>query len=119
VADAIAGAAWRAAADARVAAVVCWTRTGATARAVARLRPAAPLIGLTPSPATARRLALSWGVLPVVELIDPVPGAVAAAAVAHARRLDLARPGDVIAVVAAASGRPGTPPDLLHLVEVD
>jgi pyruvate kinase len=119
VADAIAGAAWRAAADARVAAIVCWTRTGTTARAVARLRPAAPLVGLTPSPATARRLALTWGVLPVVEPIDPTPGAVAGAAVAHARRLDLARPGDVVAVVAAASGRPGTPPDLLHLVGVD
>ena len=119
VADAIAGAAWRAAADARVAAVVCWTRTGTTARAVARLRPAAPLVGLTPSPVTARRLALTWGVLPVVEAIEPSPGAVAGAAVAHARRLDLARPGDVVAVVAAASGRPGTPPDLLHLVEVD
>jgi pyruvate kinase len=118
VADAIAGAAWRAAADARVAAVVCWTRTGTAARAVARLRPAAPLVGLTPSPAAARQLALSWGVVPVVETIDPVPGAVAAAAVAHARRLDLAHPGDVVAVVAAASGQPGAPPDLLHLVEV-
>jgi len=119
VADAIAGAAWRAAADARVAAIVCWTRTGTTARAVARLRPAAPLLGLTPSPATARRLALTWGVLPVVEPIEPTPGTVAAAAVAHARRLDLARTGDVVAVVASASGRPGAPPDLLHLVAVD
>ncbi len=118
VADAIAAAAWRGAADAAVAAIVCWTRTGTTARAVARLRPAAPLVGLTASAATGRRLALTWGVVPVVDAVEPGAGAVADAAVGHARRLGLAGPGDVVAVVAAASGRPGAPPDLLHLLTV-
>ena len=118
VADAIAAAAWRAAADAAVAAVVCWTRSGTTARAVARLRPSAPLVGLTPSEGTARRLALTWGVVPVVVELAPNPEAVTEAAVAHVRRLGLARPGDVVAVVAAASGRAGALPDLLRLVEV-
>jgi pyruvate kinase len=118
VAEAIAEAAWRAARHAGVAAIVCCTQSGTTARAVARLRPPAPLLGLTPSAATARRLALSWGVVPVVDERVPTPDAVAAGAVEHSRRLGLARPGDVVAVVSAASGVPGALPDSLRLVEV-
>jgi pyruvate kinase len=33
---------------------------------MARFRPRAPLIGLSPDAAVARRLALSWGVVPVM-----------------------------------------------------
>jgi pyruvate kinase len=117
VADAIAAAAWRAAHDAAVGAIVCRTRTGTTARAVARLRPAAPLVGLTPSPATARRLALSWGVVPVVDG-GPSTAPLHDLALGHCRRLGLVHPGDVVAVVAASSGAPGALPDDLRLVEV-
>ena len=48
-----------------VAAIVTYTASGKTALRAARERPAAPILGLTPDLATARRLALVWGMHPV------------------------------------------------------
>jgi pyruvate kinase len=62
---AITHAAWQAATDADVRAILCCTRSGRTARAMARFRPTARLIGLSPEPAAVRALALSWGVEPL------------------------------------------------------
>ncbi len=42
-------------------AVVCWTSSGSTALRCARERPEAPIVVLTPSIETARKLALGWG----------------------------------------------------------
>src|SRR5262249_46335593 len=44
--------------------------SGSTARMIAKYRPDAPILGVTPDPATFRRLALVWGVRPL--LIGPV-----------------------------------------------
>src|SRR3954468_5563346 len=42
-------------------AIICWTKTGTTALRAARERAEAPIIALTPSMETARRLSLVWG----------------------------------------------------------
>ena len=42
-------------------AIICWTKSGATALRAARERSRAPIIAVTPSIETARRLALVWG----------------------------------------------------------
>ena len=42
-------------------AIICWTQSGSTALRAARERSRAPIIALTPSLATARRLSLVWG----------------------------------------------------------
>ena len=42
-------------------AIICWTKTGTTALRAARERAEAPIIALTPSIETARRLCLVWG----------------------------------------------------------
>jgi pyruvate kinase len=42
-------------------AIICWTKTGSTALRAARERSPAPIIAVTPSLDTARRLALVWG----------------------------------------------------------
>ncbi len=42
-------------------AIICWTKTGGTALRAARERSPAPIIAITPSLETARRLALVWG----------------------------------------------------------
>lgn len=65
-ADAIAGAAHAIAQTVRLAAIVCYTATGSTALRVARERPGLPVISLTPVESTARRLALVWGIQPVL-----------------------------------------------------
>ncbi|ABS63644.1 pyruvate kinase [Parvibaculum lavamentivorans DS-1] len=60
-ADAISAAAHSVADTLNAAAIVCWTNSGSTGLRAARERPLFPIIVLTPVPATARRLALVWG----------------------------------------------------------
>src|SRR6202035_3040625 len=59
-------AGWRAAVEEEAACIVACTRSGATARAISRFRPAMPIVACTPSSRTARQLALSWGVDSIV-----------------------------------------------------
>ena len=65
VADTICHAMSRAAQILSVAAAVTYTESGSTSLRAARERPPVPILGLTPLPSTARRLALVWGVHPV------------------------------------------------------
>jgi pyruvate kinase len=65
-ADAIAAAARQVCHTIDAAAIVAFTASGSTAVRVARERPEAPIIGLTPNLDTARRLAVVWGVHAVV-----------------------------------------------------
>lgn len=59
--EAITAAAREVAEAADVKAICCFTHFGTTALLAARERPQVPIIALTPIQATARRLALSWG----------------------------------------------------------
>ena len=52
-------------------AVLGYTMSGSTVQRISRERPPCRVVGLTPLPRTASRLALSWGVLPIV-MKDPV-----------------------------------------------
>ena len=60
-ADAISNAARTVADTLNVAAIVCYTGSGATGLRVARDRPEMPVIALTPNISTGRRLAVVWG----------------------------------------------------------
>ena len=71
-ADAV-GAAVRGVADLlKVSAVVAYTSSGYSALRMARERPQAPILGMTPRQTVARQLALAWGVYPVLchEVMD-------------------------------------------------
>lgn len=59
--DAIAAAASNIVNTVDAAAIVCFTTSGSTARRVARERPKVPLLILTPSVKTARKMGLLWG----------------------------------------------------------
>ena len=48
------------------AAIVALTRGGKTARVLSALRPKVPIFGVTDRPEVAKRLTLSWGVVPVL-----------------------------------------------------
>jgi pyruvate kinase len=61
-ADAITAAARQVASTIHAAAIVTYTSTGSTALRAARERPEVPILCITPEIATARRLALAWGV---------------------------------------------------------
>ena len=65
-ADAMAFATRTAAETLDLKAVVAWTASGATGLRVSRERPRMPILALTPNVDAARRLALVWGVHPLV-----------------------------------------------------
>ena len=65
ITDAVTHAASEAASDVDARAILCCTRSGRTANAMARFRPASQLLGLAPDVRTARALALTWGVTPL------------------------------------------------------
>ncbi|HUQ13616.1 MAG TPA: pyruvate kinase [Novosphingobium sp.] len=60
-ADALAQASAQIAETVAIAGIIVFTGSGSTARRVARERPAAPMLVLTPSPRTARKVSLLWG----------------------------------------------------------
>ena len=65
-ADAITAAARRVAETIETAAIATFTTSGSTTLRAARERPTVPILCLTPSQSTARRLNIAWGVHPVI-----------------------------------------------------
>jgi pyruvate kinase len=61
-ADAIAGSARQIANTISATAMVCYTSSGSTARRIARERPSVPLLAMSASQVTSRRMGLLWGV---------------------------------------------------------
>ena len=118
-ADAIGWAARAVAGLLDVAAMVAYTSSGASALRMARERPRAPIIGMTPRRETARRLALVWGVNPVVcEDVDNVD-AMTARAAETAAQLQFARSGQTIVIAAGMPfGTPGST-NLLRIAQID
>ena len=66
VADALSHSACTLARDLKAKAIVVCTRTGGTAKMVSRFRPMIDIIGMTTDERSYRKLALSWGVLPMM-----------------------------------------------------
>ncbi len=118
---ALSHAASQAAIDAEVSAILCCTRTGRTARAIARFRPEARMIGLSPDPKMVRMMALTWGVEPVEVETYASTDEMVWFAVKTAVELGVAKKGDTVLVLAGAPDvdRTITATDVLRLVRVD
>jgi pyruvate kinase len=118
VGDAICAALQQSAELLGAAAIVTFTRSGFTSLRAARERPQAPIVSVTPDLATARRLALAWGVhsVHVPHDVDDVPGMVQAACTL-ARAEGFAQSGDTIVIAAGMPfGKAGTT-NLLHIAQ--
>ncbi len=50
----------------RASCIVALTKSGFTARIISKLRPTVPIVALTPDEATMRKMALYWGVVPMM-----------------------------------------------------
>ncbi len=108
-AGAIAAAAAQVAHTIGARAIAAFTLGGTTALRVARERPDCPILGLTTSEATARRLALVWGVHAAVTLETHTMTETVARAVKAARAEGFAAPGDEVVVTAGIPfNQPGT-----------
>ena len=108
VTAALTHAASQAAIDAQASAILCCTNSGRTARAMARFRPDAAMIALSPDATMVRSLALTWGVTPLrVDTYGSTDDMVWFA-VETALRAGLVHHGDTVLVLA---GAPGADPD--------
>jgi pyruvate kinase len=83
-----------------LAVIVCCTSSGATSLRAARERPQAPVLSLTPHLATARRLALAWGVHSVLCEDVAEVRQMTTVACEIARREGFAEPGQPIVAMA-------------------
>jgi pyruvate kinase len=104
----IAAAACDAAAVSGSVAICCFTLRGATARLLARYRPAVPVVAFSPDQSIRRRLALVWGVVPKV--MEPLKNADLMVEMVAERLLEdgMAKVGDrVILVHGSPLGIPG------------
>ncbi|MDP8938553.1 MAG: pyruvate kinase [Actinomycetota bacterium] len=111
-------AAWQVALTVDAAAILCCTRSGATARAIARFRPTAPLIALSPSPSTAGQLTLTWGVLPLTVAEQRSTDDIIWFAVQLIVEMGLAVKGDNVVVLAGKPDDPDPITDNLRVVRV-
>ena len=107
-ADAITVAACQVAETISAAVIVTFTTTGSTTLRCARLRPATPILGLTPNRDTARRLALCWGVHSVMTEDIHSFREMVSKSVAEAQKDGFAKKGDPVVVTAGVPfGTPG------------
>jgi len=107
-ADAITAAARQVAQTVSAAAIVTFTSTGSTTFRCARERPNVPILGLTPTESTARQLALTWGVHPVLTKSLHTFGEMVGLAVSVASREEFASTGERLVITAGVPfGTPG------------
>jgi pyruvate kinase len=117
-ADAIAQSAGGMVGTVSAAAIVCFTTSGSTARRVARERSSAPVLVLTPSIKTARRLGLLWGVHAVHTRDVTSFEEMVAKAKRMALRHGIAKGRDrVILMAGVPFGTPGST-NVLHIVQL-
>jgi pyruvate kinase len=117
-AGAISRAACALAEDVGAVAILATTSSGGTARLVARLRPARPVVGLTARPAVRRQLTLSWGVIPATTEVFAGTDAAFEVAAAWSLEQGLAQPGDRIVVTAGLPINVPGGTDLVRVIEV-
>ena len=97
---AISRAACELASNIDASAIVTTTASGSTARLVARLRPATPIIAMTTSVAVARQLSLSWGVNAAASQATESTEILGDAIIAELTRLGLGEKGNRVVVTA-------------------
>lgn len=109
VTDAIGEAVVTIAEDQNAKAILCATATGGTARVVSKFKPRAPIVAATTDEQTYRRMALYWGVYP---LLVPTPrdtDHMVAQTVEAAVREGCAASGDLVVITAGTPiGIPGS-----------
>ncbi|WP_207799627.1 pyruvate kinase [Candidatus Cryosericum hinesii] len=117
--DAIAHAAVRTAQTVGAKLIVCATESGRTAILMSRCRPRTRILALTPSDLVQRRLALYFGIIPMVvqqfESVDDI----LRTAVAMARMSHLARRGDKIIITAGSHAGVAGSTNLIKVEDLD
>jgi pyruvate kinase len=119
ISDAISSAAYEISNALKPRAIVTSTMSGYTARKVAAERPQVPILCVTPNEVTYRRMALVWGVIPMLipefvtidEMIDLI--------VQTARKNSYVRDGDTLVIIAGTPFGIGGQTNFLKVQTVD
>lgn len=115
ITDAISQGVAEIAADLNVAAILCSTTSGHTARMVSRTRPQMPIIAATANERTYRRLALIWGVRPLLVKATTNTDEMLAATVQGALHAGWIQKGQTVVIT---SGVPVGTPGHTNLIKV-
>jgi pyruvate kinase len=86
--------------------------------AIARFRPAAPILATTPSDVTIRQLRMSWGVEALKVQESSSTDEIVWFSVKAAVESGYAKPGDVVVVLAGSPTEPEPVTDTLRIVQV-
>jgi pyruvate kinase len=117
-ADALAGSARQIAGTISAQAMVCYTSSGSTARRIARERPAVPLLAMSHSHATSRRLGLLWGVHAVHTRDVASFEEMVAKAKRMALRHRIAKGGDRLVIMAGVPFGTAGSTNVIHVVRL-
>ena len=102
VPDAVCASAVKASYDLNCDAIVVATRSGKTAKLISGFRPSCPIIAVTRYESTYHKMALTWGVQPILAADQPeATHAAATQATKIAKYFDLVHKGDTIVAVAS------------------
>jgi pyruvate kinase len=114
-AHAISRAARALAEDLKVAAIAAFTRSGRTGELLSQDRPRVPIYAFTPSPSIYRRLALWWGVTPIMGTQVADTDALIGEMEQILERSGAVRGGDLLVVVGSQPFRQGIHTNLVKL----
>src|SRR4051794_33404321 len=117
-ADALAGSARQIASTISATAMACYPSSGATARRIARERPSVPLLAMSPSQTTARRMGLLWGVHAVHSRDVSSFEEMVEKGKRMALRHNIARGGDRIVLMAGVPFGTAGSTNVLHVVRL-
>ncbi|MFL6732429.1 MAG: pyruvate kinase [Sphingomicrobium sp.] len=117
-ADALAGSARQIASTISATAMLCYTSSGSTARRIARERPPVPLLAMSASLHTARRMGLLWGVHAVHSRDVSSFEEMVEKAKRMALRHQIARGGDRVIVMAGIPFGTAGSTNVLHVVRL-
>ena len=116
--NAICDAACTTARDIKAKAIIAVTSSGTTARRVSKFRPSEAIVAATPDIKTYHQLALSWGVSPVLALVQDDTDKLFLHAIDCARRLDIVSKGDKVVITAGVPLRQSGTTNLLKVETV-
>src|SRR5438874_10867488 len=114
-ADALAGSARQIASTISATAMLCYTSSGSTARRLARERPPVPLLAMSASMTTARRMGLLWGVHAVHTRVVASFEEMVEKAKRMALRHGVAKGGDSVICMAGIPFGTADSPNVLHV----
>ena len=100
VTDAIAHATCTIAADLKASAIITATKSGFTSRMVSKYRPKAPIIAACPDENICRKLALVWGVQPIVGCTKNSTDEIIKEAIERSLEVGLIKNGDLVVLTA-------------------